>query len=57
MIMPKGKKHIHTAKFRRCVRKVAKKSRGKYNPYAVCEAAIGYEGSIARSSRKLKRVM
>jgi len=57
MIMPKGKKHIHTAKFRRCVRKVAKKSRGKYNPYAVCQAAIGYKGSILRSSRKFKRVM
>jgi hypothetical protein len=44
--MPKGRKHIHTAKFRRCVKEVSKKSKGKYNPYAVCEASMGYEESM-----------
>jgi hypothetical protein len=43
-----GKRHIHTAKFRRCVKKVRAKSKGKYNPYAVCEHAIGYEGSFTK---------
>lgn len=52
--MPKGKKHIHTKKFRRCVKKVKAKSKGRYNPYKVCERAIGYEGSFEHSSMKKK---
>jgi len=56
-MMPKGKKHIHTAKFRRCVKKVRAKSKGKYNPYAVCEAAIGYKRSIIKGHRKLRKVV
>jgi hypothetical protein len=52
-----NKPHIHTAKFRRCVKKVKRVSHGKYNPYAVCEYAIGYKGSIARGHTRLKRVI
>jgi hypothetical protein len=32
-------------KFIRCVKEVAKKSHGKYNPYAVCRVSTGYKGS------------
>lgn len=52
--MPKGKPHIHSAKFRRCVRKVSARGE-RYNPYAVCEASIGYKGSIARGHRRMPR--
>ena len=32
-------------KFIRCVKAVAKKSKGKYNPYAVCRVSTGYKGT------------
>ena len=34
-----GKKYVE--KFERCVMAVKKKSRGKYNPFAVCHKSIG----------------
>ena len=58
-----GMRHIHSAKFRRCVRKVKAKQAScigcpHYNPYAVCEASIGYKGSVLKGSRRrLKRTM
>jgi len=55
--MPR-KKHIHTAKFRRCVAKCKKKKkRGKPRScYAVCTKSLGYKKSVlARSRRKGKK--
>jgi len=49
--MPKGKPHIHTAKFRRCVKEVAAKGRG-YNPYAICSSSIKYKENILPSHRR-----
>jgi hypothetical protein len=43
--------HVHSKKFRRCVEEVSKKSPG-YNPYAVCEASIGYKGSMLPAHRR-----
>lgn len=43
-----NKAHIHTAKFRSCVKKI-KKSGAPVNAYAVCESAIGYKGSVLPS--------
>jgi hypothetical protein len=51
MLHAKGQR-IHTAKFRRCVKEVSKKSKGKVNPFAACEASIGYEGSVLPSHRR-----
>jgi len=48
-----NKPHIHTAKFRRCIKEVSKKGKGKYNPFAVCKASIGYEKSILPSHRRM----
>jgi hypothetical protein len=42
---------IHTAKFDRCVKKVATKSR-KVNPYAVCTKKLGYKASVLKSHQK-----
>ncbi len=46
---------IHKKKWERCVKDVKKQNKkdGKdYNPYAVCTASIGYEGSIKKPHRK-----
>ena len=48
---------IHKKKWERCVKDVKKQNKkdGKdYNPYAVCTASIGYEGSIKKPHRKKK---
>lgn len=47
-----GKRHIHSAKFRRCVKEVAAKGMG-YNPYAVCMTSIGYKGSMMPEGQKI----
>jgi hypothetical protein len=47
-----GRKKIHTAKWDRCVKKVRKKSKGKYNPYAVCTAVLGEKGSIRKAHQR-----
>lgn len=41
-------------KWDRCVRKVRKES-PDVNPYAVCTASIGKEGSILKSHRRKKK--
>jgi ribosomal protein L35 len=46
-----GRKHIHTAKFERCVRDVSKLGTAK-DPYAVCTAGIGYKGSLKAGHRR-----
>jgi hypothetical protein len=38
-----GTRHRYTAKFRRCVRKVARKGSAA-NPYAVCQATFKKSG-------------
>jgi hypothetical protein len=46
---------IHKKKWERCVKDVKKQNKkdGKdYNPYAVCTASIGYEGSIKKPHRR-----
>jgi len=45
------RKHIHTAKFERCVRKVSKRGSAA-DPYAVCTAGIGYRGSLKAGHRR-----
>jgi hypothetical protein len=56
--MPRSKKgRIHTVKWDRCVKKVRKRSKGKYNPYAVCTAVLGEEGSVLKSHRRMRKVM
>lgn len=45
--------HVHSAKLRRCVEEVRKKSPG-YNPYAVCSASIGYKGTVLPGHRRRK---
>ena len=50
---------IHKKKWERCVKDVKKqnKERGKdYNPYAVCTASIGYEGSIKKPHRRKESI-
>lgn len=47
----KGKGHIHTDKWHRCVEKVKAKSPG-VEPHAVCTSSIGYEGSINPEHRR-----
>ena len=50
---------IHKKKWERCVKDVKKqnKERGEdYNPYAVCTASIGYEGSIKKPHRRKESV-
>ena len=42
---------IHKEKWERCVKDVKKKS-PDVNPYAVCTASIGYEGSIKKPHRR-----
>lgn len=45
---------IHTKKWERCVKDVEKKNKENktdYNPYAVCQKSIGYEGSIKKPHR------
>jgi len=37
-------------KVKRCIRKVKKTGKGKYNPYAVCWAS--YKGTTKRKKRK-----
>ena len=60
-IVSEGKKKkekespIHKKKWERCVKDVKKQNKkdGKdYNPYAVCTASIGYEGSIKKPHRR-----
>jgi len=58
-IVNEGKKKkespIHKKKWERCVKDVKKQNKkdGKdYNPYAVCTASIGYEGSIKKPHRR-----
>jgi hypothetical protein len=60
-VMSEGKKKkekespIHKKKWERCVKDVKKQNKkdGKdYNPYAVCTASIGYEGSIKKPHRR-----
>jgi hypothetical protein len=41
----KGKGHIHTDKWHRCVEKV-KAQGGDVEPHAVCTSSLGYEGSV-----------
>jgi hypothetical protein len=46
---------IHKKKWERCVKDVKKKNKENktdYNPYAVCTASIGYEGSIKKPHRR-----
>ena len=46
---------IHTKKWERCVKDVKKKNeenKTDYNPYAVCQKSIGYEGSIKKPHRR-----
>ena len=46
---------IHTKKWERCVKDVEKKNKENktdYNPYAVCQKSIGYEGSIKKPHRR-----
>ena len=50
---------IHKKKWERCVKDVKKqnKKRGEdYNPYAVCTASIGYEGSIKKPHRRKESI-
>ena len=50
---------IHKKKWERCVKDVKKqnKERGEdYNPYAVCTASIGYEGSIKKPHRRKESI-
>jgi hypothetical protein len=58
-MLDEGKKKkespIHKKKWERCVKDVKKQNKkdGKdYNPYAVCTASIGYEGSIKKPHRR-----
>jgi hypothetical protein len=55
--MPKGR-HIHSAKFRRCVREVSESRYDgrKYNPYAVCSASIKYKENILKGHRKSGKI-
>lgn len=46
-----GKRHIHTAKFRRCVKAVSK-AKG-YNPYAVCAASIPSKERFVKGVKKV----
>jgi hypothetical protein len=51
----KKKEKVHTKKWDRCVKKVEEKNKENntdYNPYAVCQKSIGYEGSIKKSHRR-----
>ena len=46
---------IHKKKWERCVKDVEKKNKENktdYNPYSVCTASIGYEGSIKKPHRR-----
>ena len=49
---------IHTKKWERCVKDVKKKNEENntdYNPYAVCQKSIGYEGSIKKPHRRKEK--
>ena len=49
---------IHTKKWERCVKDVEKKNKENktdYNPYAVCQKSIGYEGSIKKPHRRKEK--
>ena len=49
---------IHKKKWERCVKDVKKKNKENktdYNPYAVCTASIGYEGSIKKPHRRKEK--
>jgi hypothetical protein len=49
---------IHTKKWERCVKDVEEKNKENktdYNPYAVCQKSIGYEGSIKKPHRKKEK--
>lgn len=51
----KKDKRVHTKKWDRCVKRVEEKNKENntdYNPYAVCQSSIGYEGSILKQHRK-----
>jgi len=53
---PKGKKHIFTDKYHRCVVKCAKKQggviKGKVDCHAVCMAAIGKGKAVNKKHQK-----
>ena len=51
LMLDDEKKRIHKKKWERCVKDVKKKS-PDVNPYAICTASIGYEGSILKPHRK-----
>lgn len=51
LMLDDKKKRIHKKKWERCVKDVKKKS-PDVNPYAICTASIGYEGSILKPHRK-----
>jgi hypothetical protein len=51
LIQEVADKDIHTAKWKRCVKKV-KKNSPDVDPYAVCTDSIGYEGSIKKAHRR-----
>ena len=47
---------IHTKKWERCVKDVKNKENNTdYNPYAVCQKSIGYEGSIKKPHRRKEK--
>jgi len=50
---------IHKKKWERCVKDVKKQNKERdedYNPYAVCTASIGYEGSIKKPHRRKESI-
>ena len=51
LMLDDEKKRIHKKKWERCVKGVKEKS-PDVNPYAICTASIGYEGSILKPHRK-----
>jgi len=55
-VKKKSEKRIHTKKWDRCVKAVEEKNKENntdYNPYAVCQSSIGYEGSILKPHRRM----
>lgn len=46
-----SRRSIHTARWDDCVRDVKKKG-GRYDPYAVCTARLGYRGSVKAGHRR-----
>lgn len=50
-LVRKGKGHIHTDKWHRCIEHVKSKSPG-VDPYAVCTHSIGYAGSVNPEHRR-----